>query len=268
MSDLTLLKLGCFVASGVWVALILVLSVKYPYRKDRKILRKWFWDDLIMYTIVQSVVLGQAIGWLIKFIDNSTNLSRLRLVSDWPIWLQLIFFIVLHDLFIYFFHMAMHKNAFLWRFHEAHHSIEDVDWVGGSRSHPFEIMINQTVEFGMIVLLGGAPAVAVLKAFVSSTWGIWIHNNINVRAGWLQYVINGPEMHRWHHHPEHDHSNYATKLAIWDWLFRTAFYPKDRVADRYGLDDPSYPGGYFRQMLAFFRSQKPAQERSRQPNAG
>ena len=49
------------------------------------------------------------------------------------------------------------------------------------------------------MLLGAAPEVALIKGTIDAVWGMYIHSNIDVRAGVLQYVLNGPEMHRWHH---------------------------------------------------------------------
>src|SRR6185437_10336240 len=144
-------------------------------------------------------LLGLVISWIIKAIDGSTGWSRLHLVSEWPLLGQLAFFWVTHDLYIYCFHRLQHTNRFLWRVHEAHHSGKDVDWLSGSRSHAFEILINQTVEFAPIILLGASPDVIPLKGAISAIWGMYIHANLNVRTGRLQLVINGPEMHRWHH---------------------------------------------------------------------
>ena len=76
-------------------------------------------------------------------------------MSRWPVWVQLLFFLVTHDLYIYLFHRLQHRVPLLWRVHEAHHATDDVDWISGARSHPLEILINQTIEFAPIVLLGG-----------------------------------------------------------------------------------------------------------------
>jgi hypothetical protein len=76
---------------------------------------------------------------------------------------------------------------------------------------------------------------------------MFIHSNIDVRLGKLQYFINGPEMHRWHHSDDEGkeyQNNYGTKLAIWDWMFGTAFLPNpnERKPIQYGLrDTPDYP---------------------------
>jgi sterol desaturase/sphingolipid hydroxylase (fatty acid hydroxylase superfamily) len=233
-------------------ALVLIgLERLYPYDRRQKLLRPGLIEDLIFYGLLQSYLLGLLIAALIEALDRSTGWSRLQLVSGWPLWVQLGFFFVTHDLYIYAFHRLQHRSALLWRIHEAHHATDDVDWISGARSHPLEILINQTIEFAPIVLLGGAPEVAIAKGVLDALWGMYIHSNIDVRSGPLQYVINGPEMHRWHHAREIIDVNFATKLAIWDWLFGTAHHP-DHKPRGYGLHQAAFPTGYFRQVLHAF----------------
>lgn len=234
---------------------IVGLERLYPYNQQQRLLRPGFWVDLVGYGIVQSYLLGLAIAKLIEVIDAQTGLSRLALVSAWPLWMQCAVFFVVHDLYIYTFHRVQHRNKYLWRIHEAHHSGRDVDWLSGTRSHALEIMINQTVEFAPIVLLGAAPEVAVFKGVIDAVWGMYIHSNLDVRSGALQYVINGPEMHRWHHATSlaEPGANFATKLAIWDWVFGTAYRPKHKAED-YGLwNDEPFPTGFLDQQLHAFR---------------
>ncbi|MGE0325758.1 MAG: sterol desaturase family protein [Polyangiaceae bacterium] len=234
----------------------------FPYDKGQPVFRKGFWLDLVAYGLIQSYFLGLVISALIAWLDRQSGLSRLRLVSDWHPLLQLGFFFVVHDFYIYWFHRLQHKSDLLWRTHEAHHSAEAVDWLAGTRSHSLEILINQTIEFAPIVLLGAAPEVALMKATLDAVWGMYIHSNLDVRSGPLQYVINGPEMHRWHHAAEMGPPgrNFATKLAIWDWLFGTAYRP-DSKPQGYGLGDASYPVSWWGQHLYAFgwrRSEPPA----------
>jgi sterol desaturase/sphingolipid hydroxylase (fatty acid hydroxylase superfamily) len=122
--------------------------------------------------------------------------------------------------------------------------------LAGTRSHSLEILINQTIEFAPIVLLGADPRVIPLKALLDAVWGMYIHSNINVRSGKWQYFINGPEMHQWHHADDRRvfYANYSTKLACWDWLFGTAFLPADEKPKAYGLYY-DYPKDYFLQHL-------------------
>ncbi len=234
--------------------LFILLERIFPYNKNQKIVREGFFNDLALYSIAQNYILGIIIfSGIIANIDNSTGMSRLKLFSNVPTWIQLIFFTITHDLYIYWMHRWQHSNKYLWRIHEAHHSPKKVDWLSGSRSHAFEILINQTVEFLPIVLLGSPPQVVAYKGVISAVWGMYIHSNINVKSGWLQLIINGPEMHRWHHTiGKGRNRNFATKLAIWDWLFNSAYLPGGK-AEIYGLKT-FFPANFFKQFFFAFRS--------------
>jgi sterol desaturase/sphingolipid hydroxylase (fatty acid hydroxylase superfamily) len=208
----------------------------------------------VSYGVLQSIALGFLISHLIRWIDATGAIPRVHVVSDWPVPLQVLFFVVLHDLYIYGFHRLQHRFEPLWRIHEAHHSATHVDWIAGARSHSLEILVNQSIEFGAVIFLGGAPEVAMWKGIISAVWGNWIHSNIDVRSGWLQYVINGPEMHRWHHAVDIPPPgvNFGTKLAIWDWMFGTAYRPADRRPSGYGLGQP-FPQTWLGQHAYAFR---------------
>ncbi len=236
---------------------ILILSVfifvwlerEFPYTKGIPLFREGFWVDLIWYTFIQSYFLQILIfDYIIEPLDHRFQLSRLQLVGHWPIALQVLFFLVVHDFYIYWFHRAQHHSRLLWRTHEAHHSNKEIDWLAGTRSHSMEIIINQTIEFAPIVLLGANPIVVPIKALIDAVWGMWIHSNIDVNTGKLQYVINGPEMHQWHHANDRAvfYANYGTKFAVWDWIFGTAYLPGRKKPAEYGLPY-EYPEDYFLQ---------------------
>jgi sterol desaturase/sphingolipid hydroxylase (fatty acid hydroxylase superfamily) len=233
----------------------IIIERIFPYNKQ-KILRDGFYNDLLFYTIAQSYILGIIIfTFIIKFLDESTGLSRFQLLADIPIWFQLILFTITHDFYIYWMHRWQHNYKYLWRIHEAHHSPKKVDWLSGSRSHAFEILINQTIEFLPIVLLGSPPEVIAFKGVISAVWGMYIHSNLGVKTGKLQMLINGPEMHRIHHTTgKGRNKNFATKLAIWDWIFGTAFLPEEK-AEGYGLKT-YFPNNFVNQFLFAFRSFK------------
>jgi sterol desaturase/sphingolipid hydroxylase (fatty acid hydroxylase superfamily) len=257
VSTLEIVCTALLIGSAVFFMLV---ERRFSYNKGQRAFREGFWLDMFWYNIIQSFVLGLIISRFIAWIDTSSGFSRLQIITDWPIWAQVALFLVTHDLYIYCFHRLQHNVPKLWRLHEAHHSVPNVDWLSGVRSHPLEILINQTIEFLPIVLLGAAPEVAAIKGVISAVWGMYIHSNLDMRTGWIQKVINGPEMHRWHHaiDPRAMNRNFATKFAIWDWLFGTAFLPKGEKAQTYGLDY-DYPKGYFSQtMFAFRKEPSPA----------
>jgi len=230
------------------VVVLLVLERRFPYRKGLPFFREGLFVDLFWYTLVQSYFLRILIfGFIIAPLAAHFG-ARFHLVSDWPVAAQVGFFVLTHDFYIYWFHRFQHNSAFFWRTHEAHHSGKQVDWLAGSRSHVVEIIINQTIEFAPIILLGANPIVVPIKALIDAVWGMYIHANINVKSGKLQYVINGPEMHLWHHadHEEVYFANFSTKFAVWDWLFGTAYLPENRKPERWGLPY-AFPKDYFAQ---------------------
>jgi sterol desaturase/sphingolipid hydroxylase (fatty acid hydroxylase superfamily) len=234
--------------------IFIILERIFPYNSGQRILRQGFFDDLALYTIAQSYILGILIfNYIIHFIDTTSGISRLHLFVNVPIWIQLIFFTIAHDFYIYWMHRWQHKNKWLWRIHEAHHSPQKVDWLSGSRSHALEILINQSIEFLPIVLLGSPPEVIAYKGIISALWGMYIHSNLNINSGKLQLVINGPEMHRWHHTTGKGRNrNFSTKLAIWDWIFGTSYFPENERAVKYGLLSP-FPAHYISQFFFAFR---------------
>lgn len=245
-------------------ALLVGLERFRPYEPRQRFLRPGLGTDLFLYAIAQSYVLSLVIAGIIAGISANVSWFDGGLVNSWPLWVQLAFFFVVHDFYIYWFHRLQHKSDTLWRLHEAHHSVKDVDWLSGARSHALEILINQTIEFAPMLLLGAAPEVIVAKSVLDALWGMYIHSNIDVRSGVLQYVINGPEMHRWHHAREikAPGMNFGTKLAIWDWLFGTAFLPPEKP-QAYGLPDIDYPkegwAAYFLHHVHSFRRSTPPQ---------
>lgn len=237
-------------------SVLIILERVIPYNKGQKFIREGFFNDFILYNFIQSFILGILISYFIQLIDNAADLSKYRLFAVLPVWLQVVFFLITHDIYIYWFHRLQHNNKFLWRIHEAHHSTKHVDWLSGVRSHSLEILINQTIEFAPIILLGASPETAVYKGTISAVWGMYIHSNIDVRSGFLKYFINGPEMHRWHHSDEGSdahNKNFATKFAIWDWIFGSAYLPVNKKASIYGLNKLNFPENYFIQHLFAFR---------------
>lgn len=255
-----------FIVSGA--IFFMIIERLFPYNKGQKLLRTGFWLDMLWYNLLQSFLLALVISELIHQVDHALGISKLGLITEWPLAAQVALFVGTHDLYIYLFHRWQHKNPYLWRVHEAHHSVPEVDWLSGIRSHPMEILINQTVEYAPMILLGARPEAILIKSAIGSVYGMFIHANLNLRLGPFLYIFNGPELHRWHHancDARAFDKNFATKFAIWDWLFGTVFHPEKIKADAYGLAEAPFPegrarylylDGYIRQTLLAFRKMR------------
>lgn len=227
-----------------------------PYNQDQKIFREGFFLDLIGYGLLQSYALAMLVSCICGQLNSLLGASRFQWMHGWPVWTQVIFFVIWHDLNTYIIHRTQHRFPFLWRTHEAHHSGTSVDWLSGIRSHSLEILLYETVKFAPIIVLGAAPEVPLYRAMFDSTYGMFIHSNWNLRLGWLGYVFNGPQYHRWHHALGEQRAygkNFATKFSVWDHLWGTAFDPLCERATKYGIEEQNYPKGYFSQHLHCFR---------------
>jgi sterol desaturase/sphingolipid hydroxylase (fatty acid hydroxylase superfamily) len=244
---------GLIVVAGLTMT---VLERALPYKSGQALFRRGFVLDFAVYSLLQSYVVGLLVAWVVERVDNSFDASSLHLIGWLPVPLQIVFFLILHDFLLYWFHRLQHASPQLWLTHEPHHSNVEVDWVAGSRASPFEILITETMKYLPMVLLGAMPFVVVAKGTIDAIWGMYLHSNIDVRSGALQYVINGPEMHRWHHAIDVDalNKNLATKFAVWDWIFGTAWLPRDRRPCRYGLADQEVRETYWQQQANPFRA--------------
>jgi len=235
-----------------WVIIIITWERLSPYRKGLPFFREGFWVDLVWYTIIQSYVLKIVIfDYIIAPLQHNIPWHGFAFFKSWSIAGQVLFFLVTHDLYIYLFHRLQHASKLLWRTHEAHHSGKEVDFLAGSRSHAIEIIINQTIEFAPIVILGAHPEVIPIKAMLDAMFGMFIHANINVKLGRLKYIFNSPELHLWHHanYREVFHANFSTKFAVWDYLFGTVYDPgfkPGNLPENWGLYY-DYPKDYFLQ---------------------
>jgi sterol desaturase/sphingolipid hydroxylase (fatty acid hydroxylase superfamily) len=192
--------------------------------------------------------------------------ESLRLIAHWPAWMQFVVFFLLRDFIEWHIHRFLHVVPWLWRFHELHHSIEHLDWASTFRSHWGEIIIYQVVIYLPLVVLGVSDG--VIFAILVFALLIQELSHANLRWDWgpLRYVINSPRFHAWHHAVEmhgRGGQNFGVTLAIWDWLFGTAYWPgRNESPARYGFDGmQQYPAGIWQRLWRpFVSNPKPVPE--------
>jgi sterol desaturase/sphingolipid hydroxylase (fatty acid hydroxylase superfamily) len=68
--------------------------------------------------------------------------------------------------------------------------------------------------------------------------GLVSHFNVDSRVGWVNRVLVGTELHRWHH-AAGVNGNYAAALSIWDQLFGSFVYRPGVEPDRLGVEEPN-----------------------------
>jgi sterol desaturase/sphingolipid hydroxylase (fatty acid hydroxylase superfamily) len=195
-------------------------------------------------TIIPAQVL---FAWMVK-------LDFQRAVAAQPYWLQFFEILVAVDFISYWVHRAFHRVTWLWNFHAIHHSSMQMDWLAGSRSHAVDILVNRTLGFVPIFVLGFAPGPLYAYLVFVSFHAVYIHANVNHRWPYLRRVFATPEFHHWHHTSDEEgiDKNFAVFLSFIDSLFRTAYLP-GYWPKRYGTVKFQPPETYLGQLAYPFK---------------
>lgn len=172
---------------------------------------------------------------------------------DWPLWAQMLAMVLAVDFVRYWLHRACHHYMPLWRLHEVHHSPDILYVMNVGRFHPLEKVLHFTLDTVPFLLLGVAPEVLAGYFLLYSVNGFFQHSNIELRYGWLNYVVGSAETHRWHHarDPKTALCNFGNTTLVWDLLFGTWHLPGP-VGD-IGIMNRAYPKGFLAQMATPFR---------------
>jgi len=166
---------------------------------------------------------------------------------------QFVVYFVLSDFLQWGIHNLLHRVPFLWQFHKVHHSAPHLDFLANFRFHWMELVVYRSLLFVPLLWLGGDPEVLIYVYLFNTVWGDFNHSNLDVGLGPLAYVFNSPRMHLWHHDASDEGGsakNFGIVLSAWDWIFRTAYWPRDRVPERIGYpEDEEMPRDWTRQEL-------------------
>ncbi|MBU3742319.1 MAG: sterol desaturase family protein [Candidatus Kapabacteria bacterium] len=243
------------------------LELAFPWRTKQAAIRKDFWLDafymlfnfflfsLIGYNAASDVVVHWVRGGL-----ASIGLGSLTVVdaSAWPTWAKLLTMFVVRDFIQWNVHRWLHKYAWLWRFHQVHHSVEEMGFAAHLRYHWMETIVYRSIEYLPLAMIGFGLQEFFIVHIVALAIGHLNHANIVLPLGPLKYIFNNPQMHIWHHAkdiPQGSYGvNYGISLSVWDYLFRTAWIPSSGRDIKLGFEGvDQYPHGFVKQSLKPFQ---------------
>ena len=236
-----------------------------PWRRGQARIRRDFWLDAfyMFFNFFLFSLLGfHAVASVVErlFIDLRVGLGlesiRVVDVSAWPGWAQLLALLVFRDFIHYWIHRLLHRVPALWRFHQVHHSVQEMGFAAHLRYHWMETVVYRGLEYIPLGLIGFGLQEFFLVHMFTLTIGHINHANVVLPLGPLRYVLNSPQMHLWHHakkiHVPYG-INFGLTLSLWDWLFGTAHWPADDPDIELGFDDVErFPSGFFGQMWGPF----------------
>lgn len=250
--------LPVFLSAGFpcFVVLILVIlhEIWLPYRTEWKPTLDDIQIDLaflLTSKVLVPVVFLVTITDAVQEIDIApTSLWP----HSWPVVVQGIMVLLLTEFIRYWVHRTFHNVNFLWQFHVSHHNPHRLYWLISTRFHPFEDTIKYVIQTLPFVAMAISSEVLMVPFLVIAFTGFYQHSNCQIKFGPLNYVVHGPELHRWHHSElvEESEHNYGHSLIIWDVIFRTRFLPRGRDVGPLGLVG-QHPTSYLRQLIAPFQ---------------
>jgi len=241
------------------VAAIALLELTFPHRSEWRPPASEVTTDLEFMTIVQ-LAFPPLVGFLFTYaLIAPARALQLPFTAvwphQWPFWAQAALMVLVVDFLRYWLHRAAHEYDLLWRLHSVHHSVEQLYWLNTSRFHLLEKALQMTLDSLPFLLMGVDPTVLSLYYIAYATNGFFQHCNIELRYGFLNYIVGSAETHRWHHSrvPREANANYGNTVILWDLVFGTWFLPRQRRVQELGLSDPDFPKSFLGLMRAPFR---------------
>jgi sterol desaturase/sphingolipid hydroxylase (fatty acid hydroxylase superfamily) len=232
--------------AGVRFALLLAVEFLHPARTEWRMTWLSFWRDL-KYMAVNGGTAGAlkfGLGWL------ALDLSRLNtgLVTGMPAAVEFLAVLLTFEFFQYWYHRISHEprgpmSTWLWKLHVAHHLPDKVYLLMHPVGHPLNFIVSLAIVQVPLVTLGARPETLFLFNALMGLQGLVSHFNVNIKAGPLNYLLVGAELHRFHHSAKLDEAkNFGVLTPFWDLVFGTFRYDSKRLPEALGVVDPQlYP---------------------------
>jgi sterol desaturase/sphingolipid hydroxylase (fatty acid hydroxylase superfamily) len=189
-------------------------------------------------------------------------LPRMGMVPRWGV---IALIVVAMDGCNWMVHLANHRVRMLWRFHELHHSQEDMSVLTVFRTHPL-IHVSYLVALLPATVLVANGALSITALAIYGAMVAFAHSNTRLGFGPLERIFVSPNFHRIHHKVDGPQDvNMGFALTIWDQLSRRAVFPTaDTVRADTGLQGrplvveqagprPRHLSVFAAQMVAPFR---------------
>jgi sterol desaturase/sphingolipid hydroxylase (fatty acid hydroxylase superfamily) len=209
------------------IALCLIVERIRPAQRRPLVARGHRHD--VLFTIFNAMVaLPLLTALTLSFVEVTRRAFPwiiLPKVGAVPRWVTFILILVAMDGCNWFVHLANHRVRPLWRFHELHHSQEDMNVLTVFRTHPLIHVSYILAVVPALVLLANGELPSMALALYGGAVA-FAHSNTNLSFGPLDRAFVSPNFHRIHHRLNGPQDvNLGFVLTIWDQLFRRAVFP-------------------------------------------
>jgi sterol desaturase/sphingolipid hydroxylase (fatty acid hydroxylase superfamily) len=226
----SLTSLRVVVVGPVTLAIVgafLIIERIWP-AQQRPLFARGYRHDLLLTLVNATLVAPLVTALTLSFSEvlrRSVPWIVLPRIGPLPRWGAFVLIVVAMDGCNWFVHLANHRVRMLWRFHELHHSQEDMSVLTVFRTHPL-IHVSYLLALlpGVVLLANGGVSTTFLVVYVGIV--AFAHSNTRLGFGPLGRIFVSPNFHRIHHRLEgRQDVNLGFALTIWDQLFHTAVFP-------------------------------------------
>lgn len=243
-------NLGATLGASTGAVIVVLVGLEFRYPLDarwRMTLRTFFGRDL-KYFIGGGLTLALT-NFTLAWLGIELAGKHAGPITQWPVWLAAPALILSFDFLQYWQHRWSHEangplKHFLWRTHVSHHLPEQVYVLMHPAGHPFNaILIQALIRVPLFYWLGASPEAIFAASSIIGMQGLISHCNVDLRAGWFNYLFTGAELHRFHHSGDPaEAKNFAVTLSLLDVLFGTLVYRPGVQPARLGVAHPEqYP---------------------------
>jgi sterol desaturase/sphingolipid hydroxylase (fatty acid hydroxylase superfamily) len=213
------------------IASFLVIERMHPAQR-RPLFARGYRQDLLYTVLNATLVVPLVTALTLSFAEVARKglpwvvVPKIGIVPSWVV-IALIF--VAMDGCNWLAHLANHRVRMLWRFHELHHSQEDMSVLTVFRTHPL-IHVSYLLALipGIVLIDNGSVPTTFLVVYAGIV--AFEHSNTNLGFGPLGRIFVSPNYHRIHHRVQgRQDVNLGFALTIWDQLSHRAIFPTEET---------------------------------------
>jgi sterol desaturase/sphingolipid hydroxylase (fatty acid hydroxylase superfamily) len=214
----------------LYSAVFIPLERLFALRADQQVFRRQWLVDLTYFFVnsplIEILTILTLRPALILFDWARVEAVR-STIGSLPLVVQVPALVLVADFTQYWVHRGFHATRLLWPFHAIHHSIEQMDWLAGSRLHLVDVIVTRGLTYVPIFVFGFSEPALVVYVFLVAAQATFIHANVRWEFRALRKLVATPAFHHWHHSAEREavDKNFAVHTPIWDILFGTYYLP-------------------------------------------
>lgn len=250
---------AAYTGISIGAALVVLHERLLPYRQawrpdPRTVVQDGLYMAVVQGLLPKLLALPVAVA-LVRWAEPGQVAGAIPWPHGWPIWAQAALMLLVSDFLRYWLHRLAHAWGPLWRLHAVHHAPDRLYWLNVGRFHPLDKASQFLFDALPFLLAGVSDGVIAAYFTFYALNGFYQHSNCRLRLGPLNWLVAGPELHRWHHADARDAAsvNFGNNLILWDHVFGTRFLPPDRDVRSLGNGIAGYPDGFLAQLAAPFR---------------